>query len=74
MNGRQAKIQNEFTHIIPIGYPINNSTAYIFDRHNKLQPIGVKGELFVGGSGIAIGYLNNRALTKEKFLKNPLFR
>ncbi|UCH93753.1 MAG: amino acid adenylation domain-containing protein [Candidatus Aminicenantes bacterium] len=57
---------------IPIGAPISNSTAYIVDRLNKLLlPIGVPGELCVGGDGVARGYLNSPELTKKKFLENP---
>lgn len=56
---------------IPIGKPISNSTAYIMDKNNNLQPIGVPGELCVGGDGLARGYLNREDLTDEKFIKNP---
>ncbi|OOM76199.1 tyrocidine synthase 3 [Clostridium puniceum] len=56
---------------IPIGTPISNSTTYIMDRNNNLLPIGVSGELCVGGAGIARGYLNRGNLTKEKFIENP---
>ncbi|MCH7322498.1 amino acid adenylation domain-containing protein [Solibacillus sp. MA9] len=59
------------TSTLPIGKPIANSTAYILDKHNKLVPIGVPGELCVGGDGVARGYLNNEELTKAKFVKNP---
>ncbi len=62
---------NDATNILPIGKPIANSTAYILDNNNKLVPIGVPGELCVGGDGLARGYLNNEALTKAKFVKNP---
>lgn len=55
----------------PIGKPITNSTGYIVDSYGKLCPIGVPGELWVGGDGVAKGYLNNEDLTKEKFIKNP---
>ncbi len=57
--------------LIPIGKPIGNSTAYILDQHGQLQPIGAIGELCVGGDGVAGGYLNNEALTAEKFVDNP---
>ena len=56
--------------IIPIGKPITNSTAYVM-CDNTLCPIGVPGELWVGGDGVARGYLNNSDLTKEQFIKNP---
>ncbi|MCP5054682.1 MAG: AMP-binding protein, partial [bacterium] len=52
---------------IPIGKPIANSTVYIVDRQDQPQPIGVAGELWVGGDGVSRGYLNNPELTMEKF-------
>lgn len=56
---------------IPIGYPIANSTAYIMDQAKNLLPIGAVGEICVGGSGIATGYINDDELTDRKFIKNP---
>ena len=56
--------------IIPIGKPITNSTTYVISNHH-LCPIGVSGELWVGGDGIAKGYLNNDSLTKKQFIQNP---
>ena len=56
--------------IIPIGKPITNSTAYVVSN-NLLCPIGVPGELWVGGEGVARGYINNEDLTKEQFMDNP---
>lgn len=56
---------------IPIGKPINNSTVYIIDRYMHLQPVGLIGELCVGGDGVARGYLNNPKTTAEKFIDNP---
>ncbi|WP_164723270.1 non-ribosomal peptide synthetase [Chryseobacterium aureum] len=58
-------------HPLPIGKPIKDSYAYILDQHMNLAPVGVVGELVVGGSGVARGYLNNEELTHEKFIKNP---
>jgi amino acid adenylation domain-containing protein len=54
---------------LPIGKPIGNSCAYVAAIHNpnKLQPVGVVGELLLGGDGVARGYLNNPELTAEKF-------
>ncbi len=51
----------------PIGKPIQNSTVYILDKQCNILPIGVVGELYVGGDGVANGYLNNVELTDEKF-------
>ena len=61
-------IEKEFLHNIPIGRPIANSTAYIYDKSNRPAPIGVVGELVVGGDGVSLGYLNNPELTAEKFI------
>lgn len=55
----------------PIGKPIANSTGYIVNKSENLCPIGIPGELWVAGDGVAKGYLNNENLTNEKFLKNP---
>ncbi|HLP62553.1 MAG TPA: condensation domain-containing protein, partial [Candidatus Deferrimicrobium sp.] len=61
-------IAEEFEQNIPIGSPIANSTTYIIDRYGHLQPVGICGELAVGGDGIALGYLNNPELTTERFV------
>lgn len=54
-----------------IGKPIANATAYILDHSNRVLPVGVPGELCVGGAGVARGYLNNDDLTNNKFIANP---
>ncbi|MBU9709582.1 amino acid adenylation domain-containing protein [Paenibacillus sp. AK121] len=56
---------------VPIGRPIHNSTAYVVDRSMQLQPVGVWGELLVGGDGVARGYRNRPDLTAEKFIDSP---
>ncbi|HTI10110.1 MAG TPA: amino acid adenylation domain-containing protein [Puia sp.] len=56
---------------VPIGKGIGNSRVYILDAHGRLVPVGVPGELYVGGEGVARGYLNDKALTAEKFLPDP---
>ncbi|MFH6996224.1 amino acid adenylation domain-containing protein, partial [Flavobacterium sp. FlaQc-48] len=56
---------------LPIGKPIKNSHVYITDSGLNLVPVGVVGELCVGGSGVALGYLNQPELTSEKFISNP---
>ncbi|MCP4157037.1 MAG: amino acid adenylation domain-containing protein [bacterium] len=61
------QIDRDYEGTIPIGKPIANSTAYILDTKNQPVPIGVPGELWVGGDGLARGYLNNPELTSEKF-------
>ncbi|MCP5050149.1 MAG: amino acid adenylation domain-containing protein, partial [bacterium] len=62
------RIERNDYHQIPIGKPVANSTAYIVDRDNNLQPISVAGELLVGGDGVARGYLNRPRLTAERFI------
>ncbi|WP_222104900.1 non-ribosomal peptide synthetase, partial [Flavobacterium anhuiense] len=56
---------------LPIGKPINNRVAYILNASLDLVPIGVVGELCVGGAGVARGYLNREELTAERFIANP---
>lgn len=56
---------------IPIGKPICNTQLYVLDKYQKLVPLGVQGELGIGGKGIGRGYLNNPTLTNEKFIANP---
>jgi amino acid adenylation domain-containing protein/non-ribosomal peptide synthase protein (TIGR01720 family) len=57
--------------LIPIGKPIDNITLYILDEKFNNQPVGVTGELFIGGVGLSRGYLKNEKITNEKFLINP---
>ncbi|MDM9382032.1 amino acid adenylation domain-containing protein [Chlorogloeopsis sp. ULAP01] len=57
--------------VIAIGKAIANQQVYILDKHLQPVPIGVPGELYVGGAGLARGYLNNPDLTAEKFIPNP---
>jgi len=57
---------------VPIGRPLTDTTVYILDKYLHLVPIGVAGELYIGGAGLARGYLNNPELTAEKFITSPL--
>lgn len=61
------RVDKDYEKSIPIGVPITNSTAYVIDCFGNLQAVGFPGELFVGGAGVARGYLNNEFLSKEKF-------
>lgn len=53
---------------VPIGKPIDNTKLYILDRNNQPLPERIPGELYIAGSGLARGYLNNPKLTAEKFI------
>ena len=64
-------IDKTYNDSIPIGRPISNSTAYVVSQTGNLLPIGVPGELWVGGDGVGKGYLNNPDLTSKKFIANP---
>ncbi|MGL4346221.1 MAG: amino acid adenylation domain-containing protein [Cellulosilyticaceae bacterium] len=56
---------------VTIGSPIANNQIYILDKYQNLVPQGVNGEIYIGGAGLAKGYLNRPELTREKFVENP---
>lgn len=62
------QVTGEYRTSIPIGTPINNSSAYILDASGRLAAVGTVGELWVGGHGLARGYLNNPEITAERFV------
>lgn len=70
----EIKEVSENQKTIPIGVPISNSTCYVLDADNNLVPIGVSGEICVGGDGLSTGYLNKEELTKEKFIEHPFIK
>ena len=55
----------------PIGRPIANAAVYVCDPHGSLVPVGVPGELYIGGAGVARGYLNQPELTQARFVRDP---
>ena len=65
---KQVKSHDE---IITIGRPIDNTSVYVLDKIGRIAPVGVVGELHIGGAGIARGYLNREELTRERFIEDP---
>ena len=65
-------IETDLSGPIPIGKPIANTSAYVLDKQGSLCPMGVPGELYIGGTGLALGYLHNPKLTEEYFIEKSL--
>ncbi|WP_106795023.1 non-ribosomal peptide synthetase [Aquimarina sp. Aq78] len=66
-----CEVSENQSNAIPIGKPVSNTSVYILGTSEELLPIGVTGELCISGSGLARGYLNQKELTQDKFVKNP---
>ena len=64
-------VENTTYQRVPIGRPLANRAIYILDRYGNPVPIGVHGNLHIGGAGLARGYLNRPDLTAEKFIPDP---
>ncbi|MBW4611885.1 MAG: amino acid adenylation domain-containing protein [Desmonostoc vinosum HA7617-LM4] len=63
--------ENQLSNCVPIGRAIANTQVYILDKHLQPTPIGVSGQLYIGGDSLARGYLNQPELTAQKFIPNP---
>nr|HET6903405.1 amino acid adenylation domain-containing protein [Ktedonobacteraceae bacterium] len=69
---RVQKEQGELSYTTtPMGRPIGNTQVYLLDKYQHPVPIGVPGELYIGGASVTRGYLNRPELTAEKFITNP---
>ncbi|OUM08507.1 non-ribosomal peptide synthetase [Pseudomonas syringae] len=66
-----VRVLAESAESVPIGRPIGNTRLYVLDAHQRLAPLGAIGELYIGGDGVALGYLNRPELTDEKFIADP---
>ncbi|MCP4091271.1 MAG: amino acid adenylation domain-containing protein, partial [Gammaproteobacteria bacterium] len=61
----------EYTSSNVVGFPLPHISCYVLDAHRQPVPVGVMGELYIGGDGVGRGYLNRPGLTRKAFIKNP---
>jgi amino acid adenylation domain-containing protein/FkbM family methyltransferase len=68
---QEVRAVNDGAQTIPIGGPVSNTQMYVLDQQQQVMPIGVAGELYLGGAGLARGYLEDAALTAQRFVPHP---
>lgn len=70
------KVEDDFSLLnsVPIGRPYSNRIGFVLDKHLQMLPIGVTGELYVGGTSLSKGYLNHPKMTGDKYIPNHYFK